>query len=309
MRRTPASRAHGLRRGLARLLVLVGVVLLVPNSAVHPVELHLIRLETAKEVDFEDGVVWILVLGSDARPGEDLDDGRADAIQLIGLDPGAGNAVGIGIPRDSWVMLPELGRLDRINAGLADGGPQVVAAAVADLVGIEPHYVVVGGFTGFRDLVATVGGVEVRSPVPFRDEDLDLTVRRGLNRFGADAALSFARSRKLPGDDFGRSANQQRLLLGILGQLRAHEDDEGFMERGTMSALAGLETNLSPTELFRLAQAVTQVDPRRVDLCVISGTPDTTAAGASVVDVDERQALLVGKDAEDDAQLQLGCSR
>jgi hypothetical protein len=28
-----------------------------------------------------------------------------------------------------------------------------------------------------------------------------------------------------------------------------------------------------------------------------------------VVDVDERQALLVGKDAEDDAQLQLGCSR
>lgn len=81
------------------------------------------------------------------------------------------------------------------------------------------------------------------------------------------------------------------------------------MERGTMSALAGLETDLSPTELFRLAQAVTQVEPRRVDLCVIGGTPDTTAAGASVVDVDERQALLVGKDAADDAQLQLGCSR
>ncbi len=308
IRRTPASRAHGLRRRLARLLVLVGLVLLIPNSAVHPVELHLIRLETAKAVDFEDGVVWVLVLGSDARPGEDLDDGRADAIQLIGLDPGAGTAVGIGIPRDSWVMLPGLG-LDRINAGLADGGPQVVAAAVANLVGIDPHYVVVGGFTGFRDLVATVGGVEVRSPFPFRDGDLDLTVRRGLNRFGADAALSFARSRKLPGDDFGRSANQQRLLLGILGQLRAHEDEEGFMERGTMSALAGLETDLSPTELFRLAQAVTQVEPRRVDLCVIGGTPDTTAAGASVVDVDERQALLVGKDAADDAQLQLGCSR
>ena len=37
------------------------------------------------------------------------------------------------------------------------------------------------------------------------------------------------------------------------------------MERGTLAALAGLDTDLAPTELYRLAQAVTLIDPDRVE--------------------------------------------
>ena len=128
--------------------------LTVPNAAVHPATFSLTEVETAKDVDFSDGVVWILALGSDARPGQDVLEGNSDAIQLVGLDLASGRAAGIGIPRDSWLEIPGHG-LDRINHAMSLGGPDLTAEVVADLVGIQPNYVFVAGFDGFRDMVDT----------------------------------------------------------------------------------------------------------------------------------------------------------
>ncbi len=41
------------------------------------------------------------------------------------------------------------------------------------------------------------------------------------------------------------------------------------MEDGTLAALGGLDTDLAPTDLYRLAQAVTMVDPNRVTGCLV----------------------------------------
>ena len=61
----------------------------------------LVEVETARTVDFDSGAVWLLLLGSDAREGQDVLRGRADAIQLVGVDFEAGTAVAFGVPRDS----------------------------------------------------------------------------------------------------------------------------------------------------------------------------------------------------------------
>lgn len=304
--------AGGLRRprpirGFLRLvLVLALAVLLTPDAGVRPTVFSLTRVETAKYVDFDDGVVWILALGSDARPGEGLTEARTDAMQLVGINFETGSAVGIGIPRDAWVRIPGSG-MAKINSALAQVGEDGLARLVGGMVGITPDYVFVTGFSGLRGMVDAIDGVGVRSPGRFTDPEFDLTVREGLNRFDGTRALNFTRSRKQFGrGDFERSANQQRLMLGILRELRAHEDDEGFMEGGTLAALAGLETDLSPTELYRLAQAVTQVDPGRVDVCVLDGTTPTVD-GQSVVLVDRKQAQRLGDDARRDARLERGC--
>lgn len=302
------------RRDIVRCLarwvpILTALALVIPTSTVQPAVISLTTVETARAVDFGEGVLWVLVLGSDARPGTPVAEGRTDAIQLVGLNWRRRSAVSIGIPRDSWVELtgPDPG-FDRINAALADGGTEVAARAVADLVGITPDLVLVTGFQGFEDMVEAVGEVEVDSPVAFPANEHDLVVRRGANRFSADEALSFARIRRgLSGDDLARSANHQRLMLGVLQQLRTQEDDEGFMEAATLAALGGLETDLGPVELYRFAQAVTGIDPSRTLGCVIGGTPFTTDAGASVLRPDVQQARALGEDARDDALLQGGC--
>jgi LCP family protein required for cell wall assembly len=291
-------------RHLVRAAVLVAVAAVVlPASSVAPATLSLTRTETAKSVDFEDGVVWVLVLGSDARAGQAVTDGRTDAIQLLGMHFGTGAAAGIGIPRDSWVDLPGVG-FDRINAALLEGGTDLAATAVEDLTGIAPDYVLVTGFRGFLAVTEKLGGVDVEVERGFTTDDGGMAVEPGSNRFGAGQALDFARTREnLTEGDFQRAANHQALLLGFLRGLRAREDEEGFMERITLAALGGLETDLPPTDLYRLAQALTQVDPATVTGCIVTGTPFTTAGGALVVAPDVDQAHRLGDDAVRDATL------
>ena len=67
-------------------------------------------------------MLWILALGSDARPGQNITRQRADAIQMVGVNLETGDAVSIGVPRDSWVPIPGYGS-DRVNAALTAGGP------------------------------------------------------------------------------------------------------------------------------------------------------------------------------------------
>jgi LCP family protein required for cell wall assembly len=232
-------------------------------------------------------------------------DGRTDAIELIGIHWGSGRSVAIGLPRDLYVQLPR-GRA-RISTALPDYGPEGAARAVDDLLGIEPDLVLVTGFDGFLSMMGTVGEVQVDSPIAFTTEEGGIDVRRGANTFDARDALAYVRTREgLPASDFDRVANHQRLLLGVLERLRDAEDDEGFMERTALAALDGLQTDLSLSEVFRLVQALTTVDPARATTCIIGGDFGVEF-GAAVVYPDFDQAEAVGADALEDARLQGGC--
>lgn len=295
-----------LRRTAVRLALLAGVALAVPTGSVHPTTISLTTIGTAKAVDAGESTLWVLALGSEATGGTDVTKGLTDAIQLVGVQPATGRAVAIGLPRDLYVDLPDGSA--RLNTALREEGPEGVATEVEQLVGIEPDVVLVTGFDGFLSMMGTLGDVEVDSPIGFTTEDGGVRVRKGANTFDAEQALYYARTRDtLPGgSDFDRAANHQRLLLAALERLRAAEDEEGFVESVALSALGGLETDMSPSEVYRLVQALTTVDPRRTSGCIIGGTFEDRG-GAAVVIPDLDQAKAVGQDAADDLRLQGGC--
>ena len=94
--------------------VMATALLLVPNSAVNATDSALVKVQRAQAVDLSPDVIWILALGSDARPGQNVTRSRADAIQLVGINSRTGAATSIGIPRDSWVAIPGHGS-NRVN--------------------------------------------------------------------------------------------------------------------------------------------------------------------------------------------------
>jgi hypothetical protein len=69
-----------------------------------------------------------------------------------------------------------------------------------------------------------------------------------------------------------------------------------------MTVLANLRTDLPPTELFRLAQAMAQVDPAKITNCVVQGSIGNVG-GASVVLPFTGQARRYGDDARTDATI------
>ncbi|MEO5851221.1 MAG: LCP family protein [Nocardioides sp.] len=284
-------------------VVLALAVLTVPDSAVQPTDLSLVRVRHAAGLDIERDVIWILAVGSDARPGQSMIRSRGDAIQLVGIDPHTHAATAIGIPRDSWVTIPGYGR-EKINASLYFGGPQLMARTVGNLVGIRPDYVMVTRFPFFEDMVDSIGGIDVRNPRRFSDPYLYTTgFRAGRIHLDGYGAMAFSRVRKsLPGGDFDRSANQQRTLRGIHAKIRANASRPGFMEKGVMTVLEHMATDLPPAELFRIAQAVAQVEPGRITGCVVPGGIGTVGV-QSVVFPSFATARRYGADARDDATI------
>ena len=50
------------------------------------------------------------------------------------------------------------------------------------------------------------------------------------------------------------------MMRGVVRQLAAHQDDVGFVEASVLRAMGVLDTNLGADELYRLTQAVSQID-------------------------------------------------
>ncbi|MEI2713718.1 MAG: LCP family protein [Nocardioides sp.] len=286
------------------LAVMLGVaVLSLPDSTQAPTDVELVRIRAAQSVGASDRVVWILAVGSDARPGQPMNRSHGDALQLVGINPRTRAATAIGVPRDSWVTIPGHGR-NKINSALVFGGPKAMAAAVSRLIGITPDYVFVSRFEFFEQMVDDIGGISVQNPRTFSDPYLRKRgFRQGRIRLNGFEAMAFSRIRKsLPRGDFDRSANQQRTLRGIHRRIHSNAKRPGFIDRGVLTVLQHTSTNLRPGELFRLAQLVAQVEPGKITTCVIGGGVGWVGP-QSVVFPDVLQARRLGRDARRDARI------
>ena len=294
-----------IRRAVALGSILALTALLVPDAGPSPTRAALVKVQGGDAIDADDDVVWILALGSDARLGQSVLGSRADAIQLVGMNLQTGHATILGIPRDSYVDIPGYGR-NKINEAMVLGGPQLMASAVAGMVGLTPDYVFTTSFWGFRFMVNRMNGVEVYSP--FSWSIPAATVSRGVNDLDGAEAIAFARMRKaLPGGDFDRSQDQGYLL--VAGLRRVHELTEQSpdqLERLLVSFVTNTYVDLPPDELYRLARAVLQVDPGKVTSCVVGGSTGYVGA-ASVVFADIAQAQSITDRTRDDATLEGGC--
>jgi LCP family protein required for cell wall assembly len=303
----PVRAASRLRRFVPLAVVLATTAVLVPPASFSEAPAALVKVESVHRVDVSDRVVWVLLLGSDAREGQSVTHSRADAIQLVGFNTRTGAATAIGIPRDSYVNIPGHGR-NKINASMYFGGPELMARSVGDMVGIRPDYVFVTSFWGFARMVDAIGGIQVTSRYAFTDPNKPGGFRVGKNKLNGIQALVFSRTRKaFAGGDFTRSANQQRALVGILNQVRRSEDKPGFMERGTLTVLNNMYTpNVTPAEIYRLAQAAARVDPNRFSRCVVGGSTGYAGA-ASVVYPNIGQARSIANRVRNDATLEGSC--
>lgn len=253
---------------------------------------HARVMERRAEAGFAPGLpganpVFVLVIGSDARPGESVSATRADSLHIVGVDPELGRASVLGIPRDSWVPIPG-GGSDKINAALVRGGPQLVVETVERLTGIRIDAHVLTGFAGFEDVVGAVGGIDITIPSPISDRYAHAQFRAGPEHLTGNEALQYSRARHALADgDFGRSLNQGRVLIAALATLR-----DAVRDRGTAAllpwAVAGarfLHSDLSLVDMFDLLLAAPAIDPSRVRNEVATGRVGSVG-GRSVVFLD-----------------------
>ncbi len=231
------------------------------------------------------GVVMnMLVLGTDARPGEVEPPGSSDVIILLHIDTSRDCLSILSITRDLWVHIPGYGD-DRINAAYYRGGPAKTIETLKSALGIDVTTYIGMGFENFPDLIDRLGGVYIDVDRWYTGTDWPSDLSPGYQLLDGDTAFLYSRYRYDENADFGRMARQQRLLAGLRDQARAW--DKKLKLPGMVNALmATSATNLSADEMLRLAYWLTKLDGRRMKQIIIRG-PGRMIDGKAVVVVDQ----------------------
>ncbi|MGH2802852.1 MAG: LCP family protein [Thermoleophilaceae bacterium] len=170
----------------------------------------------------------VLVLGSDARTGESIDESqtgpsRADSIMLVHAS--LGSVRKLSIPRDIEVEIPGFGT-NKVNAAYALGGPALTIETIEGFLGngLQISHLVEVDFERFPELVDALGGITVNNKTricspPFDNFYKGITFRKGELELNGRRALGYARVRKNPcspgEDDRARAARQQEVFRAI----------------------------------------------------------------------------------------------
>jgi LCP family protein required for cell wall assembly len=227
-------------------------------------------------------LVFVLAIGSDARPGQDMRKTNGDSLHLIGVDPRTGAGTILGFPRDSWVEVPGKGTR-KINSALALGGPQLMAETVRRLTGLPVHYYVLTGFEGFSRIVDDLGGVNVNVDRRMWDKNSGAKFDPGWHHMNGYDALAYSRNRyDVPNGDFGRSLHQGNVMLSALAKLRAEVGDDAGIQRWIGVLLKYADLDSPPQQLTQLATLARNLDPTKLTNIVVPGRVGNSG-GQSVV--------------------------
>ena len=259
------SRGKKVLTVLVVLLVLFGVVWYLAIGSIYG-KMRYSRVETlAGEPLKENGVVNILLIGSDSRT--EGDDGRSDAMILLSVSSKTRTIHMTSLLRDMYVDIP--GRDgNRLNAAYSFGGPELLLETVKQNLGIEVNRYAVVNFQAFANLVDAVNGVDLELTneevkwvnaylneynelrgMPMETDYLDTSLSGMIHLNGAQS-LAYSRNRFI-GTDFGRTERQRKVLSAVMKKLPAAlvTNPNGLIN----GLFPNLTTNLTQTECLRLS--------------------------------------------------------
>ncbi|MBI4999757.1 LCP family protein [Candidatus Gottesmanbacteria bacterium] len=190
------------------------------------------------------GLTNILVLGvpGGEHEGSDL----TDTMIFLSFNQKNGKTVLISLPRDLWseTLQAKINSAYHYGEEKKPGGGLVLAkSSIEEIIGLPIHYALKIDFTGFKQMIDLLGGVEIEIerafddyefPIEGKEDDLcegdpeykcryqHIHFDAGRQLLNGEKALQYVRSRNAEGEegtDFGRSKRQQKLILALRNRL------------------------------------------------------------------------------------------
>jgi polyisoprenyl-teichoic acid--peptidoglycan teichoic acid transferase len=254
--------------------------------------------EAFKAIQSDGKPLFIVIIGSDARPGEKVDRSRSDAVHLFAYNPTLKAGTMIGFPRDSYVTPPGAAQR-KLSGVMSTQGPDAVVKTISTLMGVPVTRFVVTGFEGFTKMVDEIGGIPLEVNPAMNDKASGAQFQQGWFQMNGEAALAFNRARKtLPKGDFSRSANQEKFILATLAKLRATTGNISSLTTWVNSGRKHTITNIKAGDWMYFAQVARSIEPGRIKTMVVPGVPKTIK-GESVVQLDAAKLPALSKDLAD----------
>lgn len=215
--------------------------------------------------------ISLLLMGVDRRSG---DRGRTDALVIIIMNPNHKRVTLLNIPRDTKTLLylkDKRSRWDKINHAYAlGGGAEATVRTVESFLDIPIHHHVKMDMAGFRQIIDTMGGVDVEVERAFSYKGHHF--QQGPMHLNGSQALAYVRDRT-GGSDYDRHIRQQQVLSDLwkrgtrLSSLMTIQDWMPALIQHT-------ETDLTPWEMWRIASTLRTLPPDRLQVLHLRGVDE-----------------------------------
>ncbi|TYQ16155.1 UNVERIFIED_CONTAM: LytR family transcriptional attenuator [Acetivibrio alkalicellulosi] len=168
------------------------------------------------------GYINLLVIG--------LDDSelRSDVITVFNFHPQEERVNILSIARDTLIKLND-NKVVKINSLIGIGGEELVIEKIEQITDMTIHFYLTMNFNGLRQIVDTLGGVEIEVPFDMKYDDpyqnLHINLKKGKQVLNGEKAEQFIRYRKgnkagegyIDGD-VGRINAQQQFIREFIAQ-------------------------------------------------------------------------------------------
>lgn len=238
--------------------------------------------------------ILLLGTGGDGHDGADL----TDTIIIASINQATNQVTLLSVPRDLYVTDKRAGstRINNLyffgknNLQSEQLGLDILKKHVEEITNIPINYYLKVDFRGFKEIVDTIGGIDIEIPEAVLDpmypkgEDIGyetLSIPAGLQHLDGATALKYARSRHST-SDFSRSARQQLLLYAI----KEKAEKEGILsDPSKLESLYGslqsyLQTDLDTREIITLGKIGSQI--KRENINTLSIHDDPTKCGGEL---------------------------
>jgi len=257
---------------------------------------------------FKEGRINVLLLG---MRGENIPGGSllADTIMLVSLKPEENKVAMISVPRDLHTNIPGYGYSRKINAAHVLGereeegkGMELMQKIIEEVCGIPVHYTVTVNFQAMREVVDTLGGVEVHLDKPFEEPTQFVegqecggvfSLPAGDVTLNGEQSLCYARAR-FASSDFDRARRQQDILMGMKEKALATGTLTSFSKVNSLAGIVGdnVRTNMASWEMQKLFGIAQRVDNPEIVHKVLDNSPDGFLYSTSL-DTDDGPAYVL----------------
>jgi len=194
------------------------------------------NLSVSSEVNFNENVINIALIGIDKRPNEPVS--RSDTIVILSYDMQTGRTMLTSIMRDFLVYIPDEGTYNKINASYAYGGEELLLKTLNINFDLNIKYYVTVDFGTMEQLVDAIGGIEVNVKdveVPYINQvieeqhtllggELNYLKEGGAQLLDGRQALAYSRIRKVGNSDWERTSRQRIVLGKIIDKIKDNLD-------------------------------------------------------------------------------------
>jgi LCP family protein required for cell wall assembly len=224
--------------------------------------------------------VNILVMGIKPHPGVVWNTspaaftGSSDTMLLLRLNPDRKSIRVLSIPKDSQVVLPEVG-LGKISLANSLGGPALAARTVSRTLNNVP----IDGYVrittnALQQLVDQLGGVEIFVPqrMSYQDttQQLQIDLDPGWQTLNGEQAEQFVRFRSSNAGELDRVQRQQLLIKALRDRLTSPAALPRLPQIARIMR-SYIDTNLSPEESLAIVNFTAAINPENLQMLLLPG--------------------------------------